>query len=180
MAKMANLTIILGSPASGKTTLALRLGAELKLPVFSKDDIKEALFDTLGLGDRGWSRRLSEASFNALGRLARTQLAGGRSCIVEGNWRAVHAQVLKSILSGTGSRAAQIWCCAEQREIVRRFTSRRRHAGHLDDALASRELDAAAPQPPAFMDVDGPRWVYCSDSSTAFAQLLLGLKSWRL
>jgi len=177
---MADLAIILGSPASGKTTLALRLGSDLNLPCLCKDDIKEALFDVLGSADRARSRLLSEASFAALGRLARTQLAAGQSCIVEGNWRALHSQAVRSILKDTGARAAQIWCCAEPQEIVRRFTSRRRHAGHLDEMLASRELDAAARQPAAFMDVVGPQWIYRSGSSTAYAELLEGLKSWRL
>ncbi len=41
---MTDLMIILGCPASGKTTLAHRLAAELTVPILSKDDIKEALF----------------------------------------------------------------------------------------------------------------------------------------
>jgi predicted kinase len=180
MAKMADLTIILGSPASGKTTLARRLAADLNLPCLCKDDVKEALFDVLGSKDREWSRRLSDASFAALARLSLAMLAAGRSCIVEGNWRAAHAGILSGILTGQGAGAAQIWCRAEPQEIVRRFTLRRRHAGHLDELLPRSELDAAAAQPPAFMDLAGPRWVYCSDSSTAYAELLQALNSWRL
>jgi len=180
MAQMADLTIILGSPASGKTTLARRLAADLGLPCLCKDDIKEALFDVLGSKDREWSRLLSDASFAALARLALSMLAAGRSRIAEGNWRAAHARLLRGILTGQGARAAQIWCCAEPQEIVRRFTLRRRHAGHLDDLLPRSELDAAARQPPDFMDLAGPRWVYCSDSSTAYAELLRALNSWRL
>jgi len=63
MSQTAKLAIILGSPASGKTTLARRLGLHWSVPVFCKDDVKEALFEALGQGDRAWSRRLSEASF---------------------------------------------------------------------------------------------------------------------
>jgi predicted kinase len=68
MSQTAKLTIILGSPASGKTTLARRLGVHWSVPVFCKDDVKEALFEALGQGDRAWSRRLSEASFTTLSR----------------------------------------------------------------------------------------------------------------
>jgi predicted kinase len=180
MSKAAELTIILGSPASGKTTLARRLGLELSLPVLCKDDVKEALFDTLGVADRGWSRRLSEASFKALALLARTQLALGQSCIVEGNWRALHARALERALTESGARCAQIWCGAEPQEIVRRFTSRTRHEGHLDPLLSLAEIESAAHQPPAFLELAGPRWVYRSDSPEAFAELANGLKSWRL
>lgn len=176
----ADLTIILGSPASGKTTVAQRLSSDLDLPCLCKDDVKEALFEALGSGDRAWSRRLSDASFAALVRLARAQLAAGRSCIVEGNWRAAHARTLGGVLAAYGARAAQIWCRAEPQEIVRRFTSRRRHPGHLDALLAHGELDAAARAPPLFMDLGGPRWVYCSDSPEAYEELLQSLKRWHM
>jgi hypothetical protein len=152
----------------------------LQLPCFCKDDVKEALFDVLGSKDREWSRLLSDASFAALARLAQAELAADRPCIVEGNWRAAHALLLRGILTGQGTRAAQIWCSAEPQEIVRRFTLRRRHAGHLDDLLPRSELDAAAAQPPEFMDLAGPRWVYRSDSAAAYAELLRALNSWRL
>ena len=62
---MTDLMIILGCPASGKTSLARRLAAELTVPILSKNDIKEALFDVLGFADRERSRRLSDACFAA-------------------------------------------------------------------------------------------------------------------
>ena len=74
---MTDLMIILGSPASGKTTLARRLAAEFSVPCLCKDDIKEALFDVLGVADRAASKRLSDASFAAELRVARTQLEAG-------------------------------------------------------------------------------------------------------
>ena len=147
MAGTPALLIILGSPASGKTTLARRLAVDLALPTLSKDDVKEALFDLPGSGDRAWSRLLSEASFGALARLARAQLAAGLSCIVEGNWRTLHAGTLRALLTECGARVGQVYCRAEPQEIVRRFTSRARHPGHLDSLLAQAELDAAARQP---------------------------------
>src|SRR5277367_904766 len=99
MTGIPDLFMILGSPASGKTTLARRLAVDLALPTLSKDDVKEALFDLPGRGDREWSRLLSEASFAALVRLARTQLTAGLSCILEGNWRAAHAASLRRLLT---------------------------------------------------------------------------------
>ena len=174
---MAELTIILGVPASGKTTLARRLAADLSLACLCKDDIKEALFDSLGTGDRGWSRTLSEASFAVLGRLAGAQLALGRSVIVEGNWRAAHAPVLRAALDAAAARAVQVWCCAEPAEIVRRFTQRKRHAGHLDPSVPQSEIESAAALPPAFLDLPGVRRVYSSGSRTAYGELIQSLKS---
>jgi len=176
----ADLMIILGSPASGKTTLAERLSRDLGLPVLCKDDVKEALFDVLGCPDRERSRCLSEASFHALARIARTQLTLGRSCIVEGNWRAVHVPLLAALTGEARARAAQIWCCADPGEIVRRFTSRHRHLGHLDRLMPATELSAAAQLAPAFLELTGPRWVYRSDSDPGYPALMEQIKSWRL
>lgn len=175
-----DLVIILGSPASGKTTLARRLSRDLGLACLCKDDVKEALFDVLGCPGRERSRVLSEASFTTLVRLARTQLEVGHSCIIEGNWRAMHAASLAELASAARARVAQVWCSADAGEIVRRFTSRRRHAGHLDALTPSDELTAAAVRAPAFLELPGPRLLYRSDAAESHTELLAALQNRRL
>lgn len=177
---MKDLMIILGSPASGKTTLARRLTGELSVPCLCKDDFKEALFDVLGVAGREDSRRLSDASFAAQLRVGHRQLDAGLSCMLEGNWRVEHSVRVRSILSATGARCAQIGCRADPREIERRFTGRVRHPGHLDDAVPDDEVKRACEQPPTFMDLPGPRWVYDSDQEGSYERLLRDLKVWRL
>ena len=190
--------IILGSPASGKTALARRLSADLEVPCLCKDDIKEALFDVLGVGDREASRRLSDASFAAQLRLARWQLDAGLSCIIEGNWRAAHAAAVSALVAASGARPAQVWCRAESDEIARRFAARSRHPGHLDAALTAAEIRQFGAQPPTFLHLagaraplnldgarapeprlGGPQWIYDSDRPGSYAELLRELKIWR-
>jgi predicted kinase len=172
------LTIILGCPASGKTTLARRLAAELSLPLLCKDDIKEALFDTLGLGDRTRSRRLSEASFAVLARIVRPQLALGLPCILEGNWRPEH----ESLLAGAVGvhRTLQIFCIADPQEIFRRFSSRSRHEGHLDASMSRSDVEQAARRPAAFLNLPGRQLIFRSDLPHAYEELLRGLNIKRL
>jgi len=177
---MTDLMIILGCPASGKTTLARRLAADLAVPILSKDDIKEALFDVLGVGDRQGSRRLSDACFAAQLRMAETQLTAGLSCLVEGNWRAEHAGGVRKVLACSGARAAQVWCRASAAEILRRFTARDRHPGHLDAAGLAPEVAQTAGLPPVFLDLDGPRWIYDSELPEAYPALAGDLKIWHL
>ena len=168
----AKLTIILGVPASGKTTLARRLASDLSRACICKDDIKEGLFDALGAGDGDWSRRLSDASFLACARVARAQLSLGLSCILDGNWRPSHSCLLGALVAECGCDAVQIWCTADPQEIVRRFTSRRRHAAHPDGAVARAELEAWSQKEPEFIDLPGARRVFRADSPQAYAELL--------
>jgi len=178
---MADLIIILGCPASGKTTLARRLAAELSVPILSKDDIKEALFDVLGFSDRERSRRLSEACFAAQLRMAETQLDAGLSCLLEGNWRAGHAAGVLEAQARSGARTAQVWCHASTAVILRRFEARVRHPGHLDAAGGlAEEVKQTAGLPPAFLDIGGPRWMYDSEHPAAYSALLRDLKIWRM
>ena len=65
------IVLISGVAGSGKSTLAKRLAPALNLPLISKDTIKEALADSLGLGDDAWSQQLGAASFEILWALLR-------------------------------------------------------------------------------------------------------------
>jgi predicted kinase len=162
------LVIILGRPAGGKTTLARRLAEVFGIACLCKDDVKEALFDALGSGDREWSRRLSRASFTALTRLAEAQMAAGVSCIVEGNFRQEHAAALAGVLVRRGGLPIQVRCLAEPKELRRRFGDRQRHAGHRDQALIGElELD-----PAPFLDLPGARLDYWSGRPGAEAELI--------
>ena len=40
--------LVAGMPASGKSTIAVRISESLGIPMLSKDSIKEVLFDDLG------------------------------------------------------------------------------------------------------------------------------------
>ena len=44
--------LVTGIPAAGKSTMAETLSKRLKLPVISKDTIKELLFDNVGFQSR--------------------------------------------------------------------------------------------------------------------------------
>jgi len=175
MVDKCGLLIILGRPAGGKTTLARRLAQEFGIPCLCKDDVKEALFDALGTGDRDWSRRLSCASMAALTRLAEAQLSAGVSCIVEGNFRQEHTAALAEVLVRRGGLAIQVRCLAEPEELRRRFGGRQRHRGHLDHALIE-ELEV---DPGPFLDLPGARLDYWSDRPGAETQLIGRLRNIR-
>jgi predicted kinase len=136
------LVLVTGEPATGKTTLARALADELALPLLAKDELKELLFDTLGVGDRRWSNRLGAATFELMFALTAELLGAGASLVVEANFDAESAPRLRAL---PANRPIQVVCTAPPDVTRDRFQVRAasggRHPGHLDSVVA-RELDA--------------------------------------
>jgi len=130
------LIVVTGAPGSGKTTVARPLAELLGLPLFAKDDVKEALWDHFGAGDRELFLAYGRASYPLLLGLARAALAAGRSAVVEANFRP-HMAVgdFEQILASTPCRVAQVLCIADPETCLERYRERdrlgRRHAMHL-------------------------------------------------
>ena len=79
------IVLVSGAPGAGKTTLAIQLASILRMPLLSKDAIKECLFDALSSppGDREWSRTLGATAMELMWRLAEDAPA----VILEANFR---------------------------------------------------------------------------------------------
>jgi hypothetical protein len=134
--------LVSGLPASGKTTLGRRLAQALDLPLLDKDEILEALFDGLGVGDAEWRNRLSRAADVVLQRLA-GQTAGA---VLASFWR--HPQVTGESGTPTGwisalsGRVIEVHCVCPPAVAAERFLTRKRHEGHLDRDKRSEDLAA--------------------------------------
>ena len=171
--KMPLVVIISGPPCTGKTTLGQRIAAELRLPFLSKDRIKERLFDTLGVGDREWSKRLGAASMELLSMLAEMELTAGRSFVVEANFQPAWAnRQFQPLQEKYPFKAFQLQCRADIDALLARFKRRiesgERHPGHLDhvtypEIVAVLSSDVYGP-----MDLEGA--VYELDT-TDFAKV---------
>ena len=140
------LIVISGAPASGKTYLAKRLSGSLRMPVIHKDDLKETLFDTLGTGDRDWSRKLGRASWELLFRIIDGQIAAGRSIIAEANFYPSSFERVRELRDRYSARVVVVNCTAAPEVLVSRYTVRSqssdRHAGHVVDSSEVARLDA--------------------------------------
>jgi hypothetical protein len=108
--------------------LAVPLARLLGLPLVSKDVIKEAPFESLGTGDRDWSRRLGAASFQVIFTLLRHL----RGAVAEAPFEPVSAPYLMA--AARGMPPIEVFCRCPPDEVLRRFLARApgRHPGHLD------------------------------------------------
>jgi predicted kinase len=131
------VVIVTGPPGTGKTTLAEKLAAEVRLPFFNKDGIKEILFDTLGWSDREWSKRLGHATYMVLYHIMERQLAAGASFIAESNFHvAFDTERFRALRARYAFAPFQINCVADGDVLYERFNARansgERHPGHMD------------------------------------------------
>jgi predicted kinase len=131
------LVIVSGSSGSGKTSIARDLAAEMELTYLALDDIKEGLFDSLGVPkDEAETERLDTASYLLIDRLGRRVLEGGVGLVVEGNFARGRAELTLGPLVAR-SRATIVHCQIEPEAMVKRIKKRvegkkPRHPGHAD------------------------------------------------
>jgi len=138
--------IMLGAPATGKSTIGTRLARSLEIPCFSKDGVKEPIFDGVGCPvaletDEPLSgRKMDNAAISILFYLIEMQLQAGRACVIDCNFQARHAATLRKLFSQYQFTPIQILCRAEEDELAKRFQRRaetgERHPGHLDHVLS--------------------------------------------
>jgi predicted kinase len=133
------LIIVSGLPATGKTTLSKGIAESLKLPLLSKDEIKEILFDDIGHGDRGWGEKLNIPTYNLLNHFVEQELRAGRSVVIESPYDDdFPCKTYEAWQAKYNFVCLQVICFAQPNVLIDRFTARiddpDRHPGHNDEA----------------------------------------------
>ncbi len=131
---MKRCILIAGLPASGKTTFAERLGAELAVPVLSKDRLKEILYDTTGFSTHEGKVALSTAATRLLYYYAESLMRAGLSFILENNFENVTKPQLQNLLLTYTYHPLTVRFGGDIRVIYERYIQRDaapgRHMGH--------------------------------------------------
>lgn len=126
------LVVVSGLAASGKTTVGRVLSDRLSMPLLDKDEILEALFDSLGCNDRDQRHRLSRASDEVLYRLA-----GSTGSAVLVNWW--NHDTAPARLQAITDSLIEVFCDCPVEVAAARFAARERHPGHLDRLRTAEE-----------------------------------------
>jgi predicted kinase len=135
------LVVVTGPPASGKSSLARDLAAELRIPFLSKDEFKERLYEEIAAGDEA-EAAIERAALAILYSVAASNLQVDVSVLVESNFDTESdVQPLRSL---GAARIVQVHCGGDTDELVEHFRERsqrgERHPGHDDEPEDAEEL----------------------------------------
>lgn len=127
--------LITGIPASGKSTMADFLADHLNLPVISKDNIKELMYDVIGFRSREEKVRLGIASMDIMYYMAEQLMRRQQPFILENNFENISKEGLLAILEKYSYTAITITLTGDYKRIYQRFLERNdspdRHRGHV-------------------------------------------------
>lgn len=129
------LILVSGVPASGKSTMAAYLSEKLDIPMYSKDRIKELLYDTVGFEGRAQKVKLGVAAMEILYDIARVSLRRGQSVILENNFENASRDGLERLIDECGCHVLTIMMKGDWHALYERFRRRNtcaeRHLGHV-------------------------------------------------
>jgi len=149
------IILIQGPPGSGKSQIGTYLSSLIRAPFYSKDEVKEVLFDTLGTRDSEWSKKLAACSNQMLFKHIRKAIALSNDLIVETNVSLESdVEVVTRLFSGHDEALTEIYLTARKEilldRVKKRWNSGSRHHGHADNERLSeieKYIDKSISQP---------------------------------
>ena len=132
MIDMANLIIITGDLASGKSTLAASLSEALNIVYVTKDSLKEIACDAIGFNTREENRQLSIAATDSMIYFFKQCALTNSSLILEANFRNEELKRIKDIADAFSYQVVLLCLTGDINLLYQRFLDRlvNRHPAH--------------------------------------------------
>lgn len=143
------IIVIHGAPASSKTHFSQWLSQELQLPLLSKDDIKEELYNHFDYTSIDQTKNIGAASFELLWLWLSTLMPFKQTLIIETAFFAKLSQPkIIALAHRYGYNIIQVFCQAAESVRHQRYVARAngpdRHPGHMDrERLAEFQIRTA-------------------------------------
>ena len=136
-----NIIIITGELAAGKTSYGKKISEVLKMPFFSKDEIKQMLFDsfnTINL-DYESKRKIGASSYSVFYYIIEEQMKVGLPIIVESNFVKESIPIIKNLLNKYNYKNITIRFEGDLQVLHKRFLEREysneRHLGLVSNGV---------------------------------------------
>ncbi len=113
--------LVTGIPAAGKSTMANAIAEKLKLPVLSKDAIKEKLFDFVGFQSRKEKVNLGIASMEIMYYAAEQLMKAEQPFILENNFEYSSEPDIKALLTKYQYSALTVALTGDYKVLYQRF-----------------------------------------------------------
>ena len=130
-----HIIVLAGMPASGKSTVAKALSKAFNLPVLAKDDLKEAIFDTMGFANYAEKRKTDHAANAVLLKCAQALVENGQSMILDNNFDTISAKALNDLVCSYNCKCVIVFFGGDNDAFYRRYVERDRqnvrHLGHV-------------------------------------------------
>ena len=136
--------LVTGIPAAGKSSMARKLADYYQIPMISKDDIKEILFDDLGFNSREVKVKEGVAAMHIMYYMAEQMMRVKKPFILENNFEFISKEELIKLLNEYEYQAITVALTGDYPTIYQRFLERNesptRHRGHVvNDCYPEKE-----------------------------------------
>ena len=141
--------LVTGIPAAGKSSMARKLADHYQIPMISKDDIKEILFDDLGFNSREEKVKEGIAAMHIMYYMAEQMMRVKKPFILENNFEFISKEELIKLLNEYEYQAITVTLTGDYPTIYQRFLERNesptRHRGHVvNDCYPEIEMNHKA------------------------------------
>lgn len=130
------IVIITGDLASGKTSYGIKISNTLGIPFFSKDKVKEVLYDSLSNDadlDYESKRRIGSTSYDVFYYIIEEQMKAGMPLVAESNFTEESIPMIKALLNKYNYKCVTVRFTGDLHILHERFIKREysdeRHSG---------------------------------------------------